>query len=187
MMQVLVLDVAGRPSAWISPHAAAAYYANNKIAWEIGAASLTLRGGHGRDGVQSMLVIKPIIAIAGSALMGANMRQQLPLGDQNHLLFKRDRHTCAYCGGVFLPKDLSRDHVLARSRGGPDTFANCVTACKICNQLKADKLVEHFQPLLYVPYTPCRNEHFILQGRHIVGDQMEYLQTMLPGHSRLRC
>jgi hypothetical protein len=186
MMQILVLDVAGQPAAWISPNDAAAYYANEKIAWDIGDETVTLRGGHNRHGLQSLLTIKPIIAISGSAMMAGKMRQQLPLGDQNLLLFKRDRYTCAYCGGVFQHKDLSRDHVLARSRGGADTFGNCVTACKACNQLKADKLVEHFRPLLYVPYTPCRNEHFILQGRNILGDQMDYLQMNLPRHSRLR-
>lgn len=186
MTQILVLDVAGRPAAWMTPNAAAAYYANEKIAWDFGDQTLTLRGGYGRDGLQSTLVIKPVIAIAGSAMMGVMMRESLPLGDQNYLLFKRDRYMCAYCGGVFQHKDLSRDHVLARSRGGADTFDNCVTSCKSCNQLKANKLVEQFRPLLYVPYTPCRNEHFILQGRNILGDQMDYLQAKLPRHSRLR-
>ncbi len=186
MIQILALDISGRPAAWMTPNAAAAYYANKKVAWEFGDDALTLRGGHGRDGLQSILVLKPVIAIAGSAMMGAKMRALLPLGDQNLLLFKRDRYTCAYCGGVFQHKDLSRDHVLARSRGGEDSFENCVTACKSCNQLKGSRLVANFRPLLYVPYAPCRNEHFILQGRNILGDQMDYLQTRLPGHSRLR-
>ncbi|SHH72853.1 HNH endonuclease [Massilia sp. CF038] len=185
MTQILVLDVAGRPAKWISPNDAAIYYANRKVAWDLGDETLTLRGGHDRNGEQSLLTVKPVIAIAGRAMLGS-VRQELPLGDQNHMLFKRDRHMCAYCGGVFAPKDLSRDHVLASSRGGPNTFANCVTACKKCNGEKGDKLVEQFRPLLYVPYTPCRNEHFILQGRNILADQMAYLSLKLPQHSRLR-
>ena len=39
--------------------------------------------------------------------------------------------------------------------------------------------------LLYVPYTPNRHEHFILQNRNILADQMEYLMASVPSHSRL--
>ena len=39
-------------------------------------------------------------------------------------------------------------------------------------------------PLLYVPYVPCRFEHFILSERRILADQMEYLAARLPKHSR---
>lgn len=41
-------------------------------------------------------------------------------------------------------------------------------------------------PLLYVPYTPCRAETFILSGRNILADQMDYLAARLPVPSRLR-
>jgi hypothetical protein len=40
-------------------------------------------------------------------------------------------------------------------------------------------------PLLYLPYSPCRYEHFILSGRNILVDQMDYLAAMLPPHSRM--
>jgi hypothetical protein len=40
--------------------------------------------------------------------------------------------------------------------------------------------------LRYVPYAPCRYEHFLLSGRHIVADQMAYLAAKLPRHSRWR-
>jgi len=38
---------------------------------------------------------------------------------------------------------------------------------------------------LYLPYAPCRFEHFILSGRNILLDQMMYLTSMLPRHSRM--
>jgi hypothetical protein len=62
---------------------------------------------------------------------------------------------------------------------------NCVTACKACNQAKGARFVHDFRPLLYVPYAPCRFEHFILSGRHVLADQHDYLSAKLPKHSRL--
>jgi len=53
------------------------------------------------------------------------------------IIFERDDHTCVYCGFRSLAKrNLTIDHVLPKSRGGPSTYANCVTACKNCNHYK---------------------------------------------------
>lgn len=184
-MQILVLDISGNPIEWASPAEAAHSYVTGRVAWDLGREEIVLRGGHNRDGLQSILAIKPVIAIAGSGAMMSRAREAIPLGDDNRALFLRDRHMCAFCGEVFGHKDLSRDHVLARSRGGQDTWMNCVTACRTCNQAKGSKLVEQFRPLLYLPYVPCRSEHFILSGRSILADQMEYLAARLPNHSRI--
>lgn len=51
----------------------------------------------------------------------------------------RDGFTCQYCKKKKRPKDLSIDHVFPRSKGGPNSWENCVTACVPCNQKKADK------------------------------------------------
>jgi hypothetical protein len=182
---VLALDIAGNPFDWIPPQHAVLYYATDKVAWELGEDELVFRGGYSRSGVQSRIAVKPIIAIAGSEMMARMLNVQLPLGNQNHLLFKRDRYTCAYCGNRFTHKELSRDHILARARGGRDTWMNCVTACRECNQEKGDKLVDSFRPLLYVPYVPCRAEHYLLSGRNVLADQHDYLAARLPRHSRL--
>lgn len=184
-MQILVLDIAGNPFDWVSPADAAHYYVTGKVAWELGREAIVLRGGTNRFGVQSTLAVKPVIAIAGSEAMTANLRNELPLGDDNRLLWARDRYCCAYCGDVFCPKELTRDHIIPRCRGGADTWTNCASACKACNQAKGAKSVEQFRPLLYVPYVPCRNEWFLLQGRNVLADQMEYLVASLPPHSRL--
>ena len=45
----------------------------------------------------------------------------------------RDR--CVYCG-VEPPPKLHADHLIARSRGGPESGDNLVWACKPCNQRK---------------------------------------------------
>jgi len=183
--QVLALDIAGNPFNWISPQVAVHYYATGKVARELGDREFIYRGGYSRTGAQSMIAVKPIIAVAGSEIMARMLRAELPLGDQNDLLFRRDRHVCAYCGERFARHQLSRDHILARTHGGQDTWMNCVTACRSCNQKKGHKLVHEFRPLVYLPYVPCRNEHFILSGRNILADQHDYLAASLPKHSRL--
>jgi hypothetical protein len=45
---------------------------------------------------------------------------------------------CAYCGTIEAPFHL--DHVVPRSRGGPDSPKNLVKACAKCNGAKTDKL-----------------------------------------------
>ena len=183
--QILALDIAGTPFGWIIPQEAVRYYAAGKVAWDLGEREIVFRGGHSRSGAQSRIAVKPIVAVAGSEIMARKLRVELPLGDQNDLLFRRDRHTCAYCGEKFPRQKLSRDHILARVRGGRDTWMNCVTACRACNQKKGHKLVHDFRPLVYLPYVPCRNEHFLLSGRNVLADQHDYLAASLPRHSRL--
>jgi 5-methylcytosine-specific restriction endonuclease McrA len=73
-----------------------------------------------------------------------------------------------------------------KSRGGENTWMNCVTACKECNSKKGHKtLKEAGLELLYVPYVPNHFENMILQNRNILADQMEYLLSGVPKHSRV--
>lgn len=183
--QILALDIAGNPFEWLHPSGAAHYYATGKVAWDLGDQEIVLRGGMSKAGIQSIMRIKPVIAIANSEIMSRMMREHIPLGDNNDMLFKRDRQICAYCAQQFPRHLLSRDHVVPRSRGGADTWENCVTSCKACNSAKGSKSVDEFRPLVYVPYRPCRAETFILSGRNVLADQLEYLAASLPRHSRM--
>ncbi|HMO14960.1 MAG TPA: HNH endonuclease [Pirellulaceae bacterium] len=54
-------------------------------------------------------------------------------------IFKRDRFTCQYCGRQPDGDELTIDHVVPRSQGGPSTWENCVLACMTCNNVKADR------------------------------------------------
>lgn len=54
-------------------------------------------------------------------------------------LFLRDCFTCQYCGEEYAPKDLTFDHVIPKSQGGPTNWENISTACVPCNLEKADK------------------------------------------------
>lgn len=59
-----------------------------------------------------------------------------------HNIFLRDQWTCQYCGIRNRTSELNWDHVIPRSRGGPTSWENIVTACYPCNTRKADRLPE---------------------------------------------
>ncbi len=54
---------------------------------------------------------------------------------------------CAYCGSTNGP--FERDHVVPRTRGGPDEPINIVVACRDCNNAKGDRLPSEW--LTHVP------------------------------------
>ncbi len=183
-MDVLQLDMSGRPQAWISPREAALLYASDNVAWTLGRACHVLRGGIQRStGLQSRIEVHPIIAVRGTVPTRA-WRSTPALS--NAKLFVRDRHICAYCGSR-LPFDLlTREHIVPTSRGGRDTWTNCITACRACNGHKGNRLPDESRmSLLYLPYTPSLHEDMILRGRRILADQMEFLLANVPRSSRL--
>lgn len=188
MTSILALDIAGTPFRWLAPQAAILYQACGKVAWELGDEAACYRGGVSRAGVRSRVATRSVIALARSEAMVKWARAVLPLADRNELLFKRDRFLCAYCAQRFDAQELTRDHVLPRSRGGRDVWQNVVSACRHCNHVrKRDRTPEEAgMPLVYMPYAPCRYEHFILAGRNILADQMAYLLMNVARGSRLR-
>ena len=62
-------------------------------------------------------------------------RQKVAFNRRN--LFRRDDHRCQYCGRH--ASDLTLDHVLPRSRGGPTGWENVVACCRSCNAKKRDR------------------------------------------------
>lgn len=184
-MDVLQLDVSGRPQAWLSAKDAAVLYANDSVAWTLGDPFLVLRGGiQRRTGLQSRLELHPIIAVHG-AIPSRAWRQAPSLS--NPKLFARDRQICAYCGCAYPYDELTREHMLPTSRGGADTWMNCITACRNCNSRKGNRTPNELSwSLHYLPYVPSLHEDMILRGRRIVADQMDFLLASVPLHSRLR-
>jgi hypothetical protein len=66
-MDVLQLDVSGRPQAWITPREAAVLYACDAMAWTLGDTFQVLRGGMAaRHGLQSRIEVHPIVAVRGA-------------------------------------------------------------------------------------------------------------------------
>lgn len=184
--QVLALDQSGLPHKWLYLEDAVSYYAKGLVSWDLGEVVMPFRGGiSGKTGQQSRIEPKSIIAVK-NCNRGVWLQDRMPLLC-NDTLFARDQHICAYCGEKYRDRDLSRDHVQPVSKKGLDVWTNVVTACRPCNNRKADKTPEAANMLLrYLPYQPNRFEHFILQNRNILADQMEFLIPKVGKDSRLR-
>ena len=56
------------------------------------------------------------------------------------MILERDEYTCYFCKQY----GDTIDHLLPRAKGGHTTPDNCVCACNLCNQSKADKDLEVF-------------------------------------------
>lgn len=73
-------------------------------------------------------------------------------------IFLRDGHRCQYCGNRYSSPSLSLDHVMPKSRGGPDTWENIVCACLDCNVSKGGRTPQEAgMPLLQQPLKPKRS------------------------------
>jgi 5-methylcytosine-specific restriction endonuclease McrA len=67
-------------------------------------------------------------------------------------VFARDRWECQYCGSR---TNLTVDHVVPRSKGGPSSWDNIVASCAPCNRRKGDQLLRHVNmSLRRQPRTP---------------------------------
>ena len=56
-------------------------------------------------------------------------------------LWERMNRRCAYCGIKIGFSEVTADHKIPISRGGPDTSQNRVCCCGPCNALKADRTI----------------------------------------------
>ncbi len=66
-------------------------------------------------------------------------------------VLKRDQKVCGYCAGYAT----TVDHVVPRSQGGRNSWANTVAACNRCNQRKADRTPDQAgMTLLVTPAAP---------------------------------
>ena len=185
---ILTVDSMGYPVGWLTPQEAVAKYASNDVLWELGSQIATFRSGKSKlTGSETIISPSSIIGVKGQ-VVGRVPENIINLRKSSRkILFQRDRHICAYCGDVFGESDLTKDHINPISKGGKDVWMNVVTACRNCNQKKADKLPhEANMELLYAPYSPSRIEVMILRNRRILADQMEFLLERVPKHSRLK-
>ena len=181
---ILRINTAGVPVDWLTWQEAVCLHARELVSWTYGEEVMEVRGGHSRlNGERTLLTLNSIIACKGKVY--DKMRKEPPL--TNRALFRRDQNVCLYCGKLFKECDLSRDHVLAASRGGQDNWTNVVTACKRCNARKGNyRLGECTMELLALPYRPNHAEYLALthSGR-ILGDQMSFLRRQFSSNSRL--
>ncbi|WP_052087997.1 HNH endonuclease [Paenibacillus wynnii] len=110
------------------------------------AQGMILMRGHsdkGRRWHQEIDLELAVILVKEQAAVVVNrrtIRRLFSNRDFRRYILTRDRYTCYFCG---LYGDTI-DHLLPRAKGGHTTPVNCVCACNLCNQTKADQYVEEF-------------------------------------------
>lgn len=85
-----------------------------------------------------------LLAAALGAVENARLRG-LPWGDLRTAIFRRDNHTCTYCGHRGNSATLEVDHKTPLARGGTDDPANLTTACCECNRAKGTMTAGEFR------------------------------------------
>lgn len=94
-------------------------------------------------------------------------------------VYIRDNFTCQYCGTKLPSKQLTLDHVVPASLLGPKSWTNVVSACRGCNQKKANKTPnEANMPLLREPKMPTWLPALELEIRpdHVPSNWRQYLR-----------
>lgn len=75
-------------------------------------------------------------------------------------VFLRDNYVCQYCGKMLTNKTATIDHIYPVSKGGKDSYKNCVTSCFECNIKKGSRLLKDTNMVL--KNTPKEPNYFEL-------------------------
>lgn len=182
MHQILALTADGRPHQWLHWQDAVTAKYKGLISFELGDDDNTFRGGVSRmTGERSQMEVKSIIALKGKFKFD---RKVPTLTNSN--LFARDLHICGYCGRLTPDDKLTRDHIVPKSRGGKDVWTNVIACCKKCNNHKDSSMLHEVGlELIWVPYTPVREEKLIMENRKILADQAQFILGFVPQQSRM--
>lgn len=179
--QVLALTTDGHPHQFLTWQTAITMKIKGLVTFEMGEEDCFYGGISRMTGERSHIEIGTIVGIKGKF---KHSRKAPMLTNPN--LFRRDLMTCSYCGKHFNEQQLTRDHIIPVSKGGSNTWENCVAACWKCNNKKGSKMLEDTDlELLWVPYVPNRDEALILSNRSILADQAAYIANFIPKHSRV--
>lgn len=96
-----------------------------------------------------------------------------------HNIYVRDGNRCQYCGKRFQTSELSLDHVVPLSRGGPSTWENVVCACLPCNVRKGNKLLDEAGlKLRRVPVKPKASPLGLLSPQRIHPSWRNFLDVV---------
>jgi len=116
------------------------YYPLSLLSWQH-AVKGVLGGDYSVVAEYDRVVRSPSTRIALPSVVALRSFQRAPrrVAFTRFNLFLRDRFTCQYCGVPHVAKDLTFEHVVPRSRGGPTSWHNIVAACSPCNLKKGDR------------------------------------------------
>lgn len=90
-------------------------------------------------------------------------KSHVPFTKRNVMV--RDEFQCTYCGDK---DELTIDHIIPTSRGGKNTFENCTTACKPCNNTKGNRTPSEAKMYLRKqPHSPTIAEFFRMKMKQM--------------------
>ena len=92
---------------------------------------MPLNGDRGIRSVRTTIRLPEVIVLTSYDHVP---HKRVPFTRRN--LYRRDDFRCQYCGTRKPAERLSIDHVVPRSRGGSNSWENCVLACVRCNVKK---------------------------------------------------
>ncbi len=107
-------------------------------------------------------------------------RQTLRFNRRN--LFARDEHRCQYCGANKPSSQLSFDHVMPRSRGGPTSWENVVCACVDCNTRKGGRTPQEARMKLM--RKPTKPKYSPVLVSKLKNPKFESWRSFIPGANR---
>ena len=102
---------------------------------------------NGRGTIRTVRVTYPRPSIIRLGHMVHRPRPRVKLSKRE--IFRRDNHTCQYCGA--RSSRLTIDHVMPRARGGEHSWSNLVTACPACNVRKGGRTLHEAHMMLQHP------------------------------------
>ena len=118
---------------------------------------------NGRGEVHTAESSFPAPSVIRLGVMIKRPRPKIKLNKQE--VFRRDNHTCQYCGRT--DSELTLDHLIPRRLGGVHTWENLVTACRQCNHLKGGRMAEQAgMRLRKKPEAPSASAQYIF-GRYL--------------------
>jgi 5-methylcytosine-specific restriction endonuclease McrA len=129
---------------------------------------------NGRGYIRTVRLSIPRPSVIRLEYMVKRPRARVKLSKQE--IFRRDNHTCQYCGKK--ARGLTIDHVIPRHRGGEHTWSNLVTACPECNRKKGGRtLQEAKMTLLRIPYEPVATAVYLYSSYlHLNQEWQPYLR-----------
>ena len=118
---------------------------------------------NGRGYIRTVSRDLPCPSIIRLAYMVRRPRPTVKLNKQE--VFRRDNHTCQYCGT--RPQRPTLDHVIPRHLGGEHSWENLVTACPACNHRKGGRTTDqaNMRPLKK-PVAPPASADYIF-GKYL--------------------
>lgn len=133
---------------------------------------------HGRGLIRSVSKLFPAPSVIRLVHMVRRpvMRRRL----SRQAVFYRDGFACQYCGRK--SRQLTLDHIIPRSRKGPHSWNNIVSACISCNHHKAGRTPrEARMKLLCEPEAPKPNPYYIFQHREIKEEWRPFIPWITTG------